>query len=91
VGRPWGGRWLGLDQLLVKCALAHLAAVLDSLAQAGARGAVSCASNIFARSAEAATRGTARCAWHVPDHGPQADAQTVDCGNATLPHQKSTR
>ena len=26
VGRPWGGRWLGLDLLLVKCALAHLAA-----------------------------------------------------------------
>jgi hypothetical protein len=26
VGRPWGGRWLGLDHLLAKCALAHLAA-----------------------------------------------------------------
>jgi hypothetical protein len=26
VGRPWGGRWHGLDHLLVKCALAHLAA-----------------------------------------------------------------
>jgi hypothetical protein len=27
VGRPWGGRWLGLDHLLAKCALAHLAAL----------------------------------------------------------------
>jgi hypothetical protein len=27
VGRPWGGRCLGLDHLLVKCALAHLAAI----------------------------------------------------------------
>jgi hypothetical protein len=26
VGRPWGGRWLGLDHLLAKCALALLAA-----------------------------------------------------------------
>jgi hypothetical protein len=26
VSRPWGGRWLGLDHLLAKCALAHLAA-----------------------------------------------------------------
>ena len=25
-GRPWGGRWLGLGHLLVKCALARLAA-----------------------------------------------------------------
>jgi hypothetical protein len=26
VGRPWGGRWLGLDHLIVKYTLAHLAA-----------------------------------------------------------------
>ena len=29
VGRPWGGRWLGLDNLLAKCALAHLAAEIS--------------------------------------------------------------
>ena len=26
MGRPWGERWLGLDHLFAKCALAHLAA-----------------------------------------------------------------
>jgi len=70
----------------------YLSQVLDSGAEAVARGAVPCASQVLGRGAEAVTHGAARCAPHVLDRGAQVAAQTVSCGAATLLQQeKDTR
>jgi hypothetical protein len=66
--------------------------VLDRGAEAVARDTVPCASQVLDRGAEAVARGAARCASHVLDRIAQAGAQTVACGDATLPQQeKKTR
>jgi hypothetical protein len=55
-------------------------------------GTVFNASQVLDRDAEAAARGTARCASHVLDHGAHAADQTATCDNATLAQQeKKTR
>jgi hypothetical protein len=66
--------------------------VLYRGAEASARGAVPCVSQVLGRVPEAVARSAARFASHLRDRGVQVSIQTVACGDVTLSQQeKNTR
>jgi hypothetical protein len=61
---------------------------LNRGAEAAARGAVPCASQVLDPGAKAVARGAARCASHVLGRGAQPGAQAAACGGAMLSQQE---
>jgi hypothetical protein len=62
----------------------------DRGAQAFARGAARCLSQVHGRSAQAVARGAAHRASHLLNRGAQASAQADACGDAMLSQQEKS-